>query len=267
MGKHYLSARIDLMKTVTLISDFGIKDHYAALLKGAMLSLNPSLNLVDVSHQVDTHDIRQAAYFLKATYKKFPKGTIHVVAVNNFYTTDYEMICFEHKEQFFIGPNNGIFSLTFDTVEEALIYKIVLDEDQRDLFSLIAHGVDLISKGLSITEVGPPLNHYEKKLAVQPVVTDNEIRATIVHIDKYENLVLNVHREFYEHISRGRDVEIYFKFHSPIKKIQNNYSDVPIGEVVCLFNAANYLEISINMGKAASQLDLNKDETIPIRFV
>ena len=255
------------MKAVTIISDFGTEDHYSAMLKGAILSLNPHLKLVDVSHQVDTHDIRQAAYFLKAIYKKFPKGTIHIVAVNNFYHPDFEIICFEHKEQFFIGPNNGVFSLTFDMVDESLIYKIVFDEDSHDLFSLIAHGVALISKGLSITEVGPPLNHYEKKLAVQPVISDNEIRATIVHIDKYENLVLNVHQELFEYIRKDRQVEIYFKFQSPVTQIHTNYSEVPIGEVVCLFNAANYLKISINMGKAASQLDLMKDETIPIRFV
>ena len=152
-------------------------------------------------------------------------------------------------------------------VDESLIYKIVFDEDRHDLFSLIAHGVALISKGLSITEVGPPLNHYEKKLAVQPVISDNEIRATIVHIDKYENLVLNVNRELFEYVRKDRQLEIYFKFQSPVTQIHTNYSEVPIGEVVCLFNAANYMEISINMGKAASQLDLRKDETIPIRFV
>jgi len=258
---------LDTMKAVTLISDFGTQDQYSAMLKGAMLSLNPDLNIVDVSHQVDTHDIRQAAYFLKAIYQKFPAGTIHIVAVHNFYDPNFEIICFEHKERYFIGPNNGVFSLTFDTVDESSIYRIVFDEDRNDLFSLIAHGVALISKGLSITEVGPPLNHYEKKLAVQPVITDNEIRATIVHVDKYENLVLNVHKEFFEYIRKGRQVEIYFKFQSPVKQIHNNYSEVPMGEVVCLFNAANYLEISINMGKAASQLDLMKDETIPIRFV
>lgn len=255
------------MRAVTFITDFGIQDHYTALLKGAILSEQKDVHLVDVSHQIDTHDIRHAAYMLRATHRKFPTGTIHVVAVNNYYEKDFEIICFEYKGQYFIGPNNGIFSLTFDAVDETSIYKIMLDEADRDLFDLIAHGVSLICKDLSITEVGPPLNHYEKKLAVQPVLTDDEIRATIIHIDKYDNLVLNVHREFFEHVRKGRNFEIYFKFHQPVTEIKDNYSQVPVGDVVCLFNSANLLEISINMGKAASQLDLLKDETIPIRFV
>ncbi len=255
------------MRAVTLISDFGTKDHYTALLKGAILGQNNLLQFVDVSHEVDTHDIRQASYFLKAIYRKFPPGTIHIVAVNNYYQPDYEIICFEHKEQFYVGPNNGIFSLTFDTLDESAIYKIVLDEESPSLFDLIAHGVGLISKGLSITEVGPPLNFLEKKLDVQPVSTDNEIRATITHIDKYDNVILNVHREFFEHFRKNRPIEIYFKYNNPVKKISKSYSEVPIGDVICLFNSANYLEIAINMGKAATQLDLQKDETVQLKFL
>ena len=255
------------MRAVTIISDFGIKDHYAAQLKGAILTHHAGLQIIDVSHQVDTHDIRQAAYFLKAIHKKFPVGTIHIVAVNNYYKHDYEIICFEYKKHFFIGPNNGVFSLAFDSVDEEHIYKILLDEDEKNLFNLIGHGVGLISKGLSITEVGPPLNHYDKKIEVQPVITDDEIRATIIHVDKYENIILNIHREYFEYVQKGRKFEIYFKYFDPATAIKKTYSAVPVGEVVCLFNSANYLEIAINMGKAASLLDLHKDETIQIKFL
>lgn len=255
------------MQAVTIISDFGIKDHYAALLKGSILNLNSDLQIIDVTHQVDTHDIRQAAYFLNAICRKFPPGTIHIVAVNNYYDPEYDIIVFEYKGRYYIGPNNGIFSLAFDAIDESEIYKVEYDEDQRDLFNLIAHGVSLISQNMSITEVGSPLNRFDKKIDVQPVITDNEIRATIIHIDKYENVIINVHREFFEHVRRNRSFEIFFKYYNPITEISTTYSEVPVGEVMALFNSANYLEIAINMGKAATQLDLLKDETIQIRFI
>ncbi|MBT8190052.1 MAG: SAM-dependent chlorinase/fluorinase [Saprospiraceae bacterium] len=255
------------MQIVTLISDFGIKDHYASLLKGTILNLNSDIQFVDVTHLVDTYDIRQASYFLNAICKKFPKGTIHIVAVNNYYDPGYEIICFEYKGHYYIGPNNGVFSLAFDSIDEEHIYKIEYDETERDLFNLIAHGVSLISQQMSITEVGTPLNSFEKKIDIKPVQTQNEIRATIIHVDKYENVIINVHREFFEHIRNDRPFEIFFKYYNPITEISNTYSDVPIGEVLALFNSANYLEIALNMGKASSQLDLLKDETIQIRFL
>jgi len=255
------------MRAVTLISDFGTKDHYTALLKGAILGQQDLLHFIDVSHEVDTHDIRQAAYFLKAIYRKFPPGTIHIVAVNNYYQPDFEILCFKHKEQFYIGPNNGIFSLAFDALEEITIHRILLDDLEHSLFDLIAHGVSVICQGHPITQVGPPLNYLDRKLDVQPVSTDNEIRATITHIDKYDNVILNVHREFFEHFRQNRRIEIYFKYNNPVTRISKTYSEVSIGEVVCLFNSANYLEIAINMGRAATQLDLQKDETVQIKFL
>jgi len=254
------------MRAVSIISDFGTKDHYTALLKGAILSQHQDIQFIDVTHEVDTHDIRQAAYFLKATRRRMPEGTIHVIAVNNYYTRDFEFICFEYQNRFYVGPNNGVFSLAFDNLDESHIYKIMLDDGSNDLFNLIAHGVGLICKGLSITEVGPPLNVLDKKIDVQPVVNSDEIRATIIHVDKYENVVLNVHQEFFEHIRKGREIEIFFKFNNPITKISTSYSNAPVGDVLSLFNSAGYLEIAIHMGKAASQLDLLKDETIQIKF-
>ena len=254
------------MRTVTIISDFGIQDQYAGLLKAAILRQHQQLHLVDITHQIDTHDIRQAAYFIRTVSKKFPPNSIHVVAVNNYYATPFEVICFEYKEQYYIGPNNGIFSLSFDSIDESQVYKIHFDEEEQNFFELVAHGVGLICKGLSITEVGPPLNMLEKKLDIQPVITENEIRATIIHVDKFENVILNVTREYFEYIRKGRAFEIYFKYENPITKISDNYAEVPVGEVLCFFNSGGYIEIAINMGKAASQLDLVKDETIQIKF-
>ena len=157
--------------------------------------------------------------------------------------------------------------MAFDSVDEDAIYKILVDDGKADLFNIIAHGVSLISQQMTITEVGPPLNNYVKKIDIQPVVTSEEIRATIIHIDKFENVIINVHREFFEYIQKGRLFEIFFKYYDPVREISNTYADVAVGEVVCLFNSANYLEIAINLGKAASQLHLMKDETIQIKFL
>ena len=63
-----------------------------------------------------------------------------------------------------------------------------------------------------------------------------------------------------------RNFSLYFKRHDPIERISNHYSDVQIGEVLCLFNSAGYLEIAINMGKAASMLGLKMDESVQLDF-
>ena len=102
------------MSIITLTTDFGLTDYYVGVVKGAMLCQNPTLNIVDISHNVKTYDIVQASFIIKNTYKSFPKGTIHVVSVNNFINTQKSFIAIYHKGYYFIGPDNGLFSLAFE---------------------------------------------------------------------------------------------------------------------------------------------------------
>ena len=254
------------MKIVSLTTDFGTSDYYVALLKASILKRAPNLQIVDISHSVSTHDIVEGAFFLSNCYKHFPEGTIHVVAIQNYYARNSVFIAFEKNGHFFIGPNNGIFSLIFEDVPED-IYIVNLEMDQKSfLQSLISHAVGCIAHGLGLEELGPPLEQFETKLVLKPVTTGTQIRATIIHVDHFGNVIVNLTKELFEKMRKGRAFEIYYKSKDPIKWISNYYSDVPIGDVLCMFNAAGYLEIAINMGNAHMMLDLKKNETIQINF-
>lgn len=256
------------MQIVSLTTDFGIKDHYAAVLKGSILSRNKDVNIIDVSHQVETHDIIQAAFYLENALEAFPKGSIHVVAVFSYYTKNYEVITFSRNGHHFIGPNNGIFTLIFSDLDESEIHKVEFTGIQKhSLQECIAHGVACISHGLSKEEIGPQLHLLDRKLGIQPVVNKDQIRATIIHVDHFENVIVNLKKEQFEKIRGERSFALYYKHHDPITIVSTSYSDVSHGEVLCLFNATGYLEIAINMGKASSLLSLFKNETIQINFL
>ena len=108
------------MQIVTLTTDFGQKDYYAAVLKGAILSKNPTLNIVDISHNINNYDIVQAAYIFKNAWKAFPKGTIHLISVGESLSLDSGLIAFPFEKHFFVGPNNGIFSLVFSQLPKTV---------------------------------------------------------------------------------------------------------------------------------------------------
>lgn len=255
------------MQIVSLTTDFGLEDHYVAILKGSILSRKMDLNIIDLSHNVTTHDIVQAAFYLENALAAFPTKTIHVVAVHNYYRRNYEIIAFEKNGHYFVGPNNGIFTLIFDDLQEVQIAKVMIDDqDDNRLHSLIAHSVACLAHGLGIEEIGEPLSLLDRKMGIQPVVTKDQIRATIIHIDHFENVIVNLKKEQFEKIRAGRNFSIYYKHHDPIQKISLAYSDVVLSEVVCLFNGAGFLEIAINMGKASTMLSLFKNETIQITF-
>lgn len=256
------------MQIVSITTDFGLQDYYVAELKAHIYQRSEDLQIVDVSHSIDSHDIVQAAHFIDNVFRTFPIGSIHCVAVYNYYSRQSRFIAFEKEGHFFIGPDNGVFSLIFEDLRAEQTFEI--DHKLLGLESIgqiVGWTVGYISKGNPINEIGQPSTEINQKMGIKPVVTSSQIRATIIHIDHYENVVINLKKEQFEKLRAGREFQLYYKQTDPIRHISETYGDVAITDVMCLFNSAGYMQIGINMGKASSMLNLNKNETIQINFI
>lgn len=254
------------MQIVSLTTDFGIADYFVADLKASILTQYAAVQFVDVSHQIASHDIMQAAYYLQNVQKSFPVGTIHIVAVYNYYEPKSKFIAFEREGQYYLGPNNGVFSLVFDDVDPSKVREIDFGDD-LSLTKVFSNAVALISNGIALDDIGPVIDDFHTKLSISPVITQSQIRATVLHIDHFNNAVINITQPQFERIRNGRQVEIYYKQTDPIRKIYNHYGEVAVGEVLALFDSTGYLVIAINMDRASEQLNLIKNETIQINFV
>jgi len=253
-------------KFLTLTTDFGQKDYYAGMLKGTLLSAHDDLNIIDISHSVPNYDIVQAAFILKNSYSTFPKGTIHLVSVNNFYNNQSAFLVIQHDGHFFIGADNGIFSLIFPEKIEAVVELNYQGTGTGEVNRVFAQAAADLAKGKTLEEIGTPLTEIMERITFQPVVKASQIVGSVIHVDNYENVITNITRELFEQVAKGRNFNLYFKRHDEIKKLSWHYFDVPVGDTLCLFNSAGYLEIAINLGKASSLLGLNIDDTVQIEF-
>ncbi len=254
------------MKILTLTTDFGLKDYYAGMLKGSLLSAHNELNIIDISHNIPNYDIVQAAFVLKNAYPTFPKGTIHLVSVNNFYNNQSAFLVIEHDGHFFIGADNGIFSLVFHEKIEKVVELNYQGTGTEEVNRVFAQAAAELAKGKPLAEIGTPLTEIMERITFQPVVKTSQIIGSVIHVDNYENVITNITRELFEKVAKERDFNLYFKRHDAITKLSWHYFDVPVGESLCLFNSAGYLEIAINLGKASSLLGLNIDDTVQIEF-
>ena len=257
------------MNIVTLTTDFGWKDYYVGMLKGAILSQFAATQLVDISHEIANYDLRQAAYILKNAYKSFPNGTIHLISVNNFYAAERRYLLVSYKNHFFIGADNGIFSLIFTSTQPDFIYELhnVEAETIDQVKIILVRAVAFLLQNRPLTEIGIQTKKYQQRINLQPIIYQNQIRGSVQHIDNYDNIILNIDKNLWERVGQNRRFELYFKRFEPITELSINYADVPEGEVLCLFNAAGFLEIAIYMDKAASLLGLSVDDTIQIDFL
>lgn len=238
-----------------------------ALLKASVLSRVGSVSFVDISHNIAAHDIMEASFYLRSAYNHFPVKSIHICAVNIHYSKDNSLVVLQKDGHFFIGPNNGLFSLVFDDVRDADILAVKsLHKEGLDARDAITSCVE-IALGKNEEVLSIPLTfELERKINLQPVITSNQIRATIIHIDHFGNVIVNLNASTFNDVRKDRSYAIYYKSSDPVTRISKIYSDVPVGDVCVFFNSIQMLEIAINMGNAHQLLGLNKNETIQINF-
>jgi len=254
------------MPVVTLTSDFGLRDHYVALIKGALLCRQEALTIVDVTHQIDNYDIVQAAFLFKNTWKAFPPGTIHLLSINDFDKGNRPFVAIHSGEHYFIGPDNGLFSLIFEALPEE-VYLLTVPEGQGfPLKEIFGDAVGHIVSGRPFEEIGSPAGELLQRLTFQPVIGSAHIRGSIIHIDNFENAIVNISRELFEQVGQERPFALFFKRHDPIRRLSTYYHDVPVGETLCRFNSSGLIEIAVNMGNAGTLLGLQLEDTIQIDF-
>lgn len=256
------------MQIITLTSDWGLKDHYLAAVKGTIITQIPDASIIDVTHSIAAFDIISASFILKNSFSCFPEGTIHIIGVNTEATLKKSHIVALYKKHFFIGTDNGIFSLIFDEPADKIIeIDIYQDSDyftfpSRDIFVKVA--AHIVGKG-EIDSLGIIKKELNEKKFISPVVVNNVIKGNVLYIDRYENVITNISQELFRDATKGKKYSINFRSSSyEINKISNSYSDVEPGEKLAIFSTTDYLEIAINQGKASSLLGLNPSDSINV---
>lgn len=257
------------MAIITLTTDLGSKDFYQAALKGSILSILPNANIVDVTHEVPSFNISYAAFVLKNVYPYFPKGTVHLIGIDSVYNENTKYIAAKYREHYFVGADNGIFSLLFDEKPEEFVELNIMQDLKYLHFPLVdifVKAAVALAKGGKLKEVGIPASDLEERMLLHPVIERDIIRGSVIYIDTFCNVITNVTKDLFTRIQQNRDFTLYFKKNETITQLSWHYNEVPEGEKLCLFGISNHLEIAINKGKASGLLGLHLNDIIRIEF-
>jgi S-adenosylmethionine hydrolase len=256
------------MAIITLTTDLGLKDYYVSAVKGSILSQLPDVTLVDISHLVPSFNIQEAAYILKNSYPSFPEGTIHIIGVNAEATAQHAHIALQVSGHFFIGADNGIFSLLFDKTPDKIVELNIRHDSNNPTFptrDVFAKAACHLARGGSIDLIGTAKPGVNERILFRPVSIGDNLRGSIIYIDSYNNVVTNITRKLVNETGKGRAFSIRFGSHE-IEKLSVVYNDVVEGEILAMFNAAGHLEIAMNRGKASQLLNLHMGDTITLIF-
>ncbi|RFZ84703.1 hypothetical protein DYU05_03585 [Mucilaginibacter terrenus] len=257
------------MAIITLTTDLGDKDIYQAALKGSILKLLPSVNIVDITNNVAAFNVQQAAFILKNSFYYFPEETVHLIGIDTVYNTYTRYLAIRYKNHYFVGADNGIFSLMFDSQPED-IFEINIMQDLKflhfPLADIFVKAACHLANGGTLAEIGLPVTEVENKMNLQPTVDRNQIKGIVIYIDSFQNVITNITKDFFNRVQQGRRFVLYFKRNETISQLSWHYNEVPEGEKLCLFGISDHLEIAINKGNASGLLGLNLGDSVIIDF-
>ena len=130
---------------ITLTTDYGTSDHLVGVLKGVILSINPEVNIVDITHSVIAHDILDGALTVSQFYRFFPPKTIHVVVVDPGVGTQRRPILVAGDQHYFVAPDNGVLSAVYDQSEALYAWHVTSEHYFRHPVSNTFHGRDIFA--------------------------------------------------------------------------------------------------------------------------
>lgn len=254
-------------KIITLTTDFGYRDPFVGQMKGVILSICPDAKIVDITHDIESHNIEEGAFILYQSYKYFPEGTVHIAVVDPAVGSKRRALAVEAQGHYFLCPDNGILSYilsqnsfrAYTIKNERYILKLNSPTFQgRDLF---ASAASWILRGVPMEELGeqvydPILFNVEEPMKVKDKETGKtKILGKIIYIDKFGNSISNIRIDNLKILKvRVKDRELpIVKFYSEAGK-----------EASALINSDGLLEIFIYMGNVSKELGIEKNDFVEV---
>lgn len=254
---------------ITLITDFGIRDYFAGVMKGVIYNLNPEAKIIDITHDVPPGDIRGGAFHLFASYRFFPPGTVHLLVVDPGVGTGRRAIAGRSEKYIFVAPDNGLLTPVMEELEE------VVQCNREEFFlkplSHTFHGRDIfapvaahLSRGKALSTLGKriPKDNLMRIEWNKPQYGEEYIKGEVLHVDRFGNLVTNLKGEEVLRWAGEKDIELTVRG----KKVSKWASSYQEGgkEVFLITGSLGLVEISVKGGNASQILGVKRGDEIRV---
>jgi len=243
------------MPPVTLTTEWRSDDIYHGIIKGKLSNLCPGITIIDNASNIPAFDILHASFVVRNTYQNYPKGTIHIICVHSEAKQKQKYLIVRAMEHYFIGTDNGIFSLILnDEPDEVISINHPEDADEMDVFAKAAS--DLLN-GKKPVDIGIHVSEISERVPLRATIEKNVITGSIIFIDSYGNAISNITREVFLRVFENKEYSILIQNNrNHTEQIVKKYSEVAVGDLLARFNSLDLLEIAINGANVSELLGL-----------
>lgn len=263
------------MSLITLLSDFGLTDPYVAEMKGEILSADPDLNIVDVSHGIERHNITMGSFVLETASPHFPQGSIHVAVVDPGVGTGRSPLVLDCKRGILVGPDNGLLVRASERLGFKAAYQIRSDRFRREKISSTFHGRDVFARtaaklalGLKPSAAGSKIKRLVRLDIPFVSVARGRANCTVLYVDSFGNVILNLTDENIArlHLHSGDSLTIHTRRRRSPGLVAKTYSEIPLTRLAMIRGSQGYLEIAIREKSAAARLRVKPLDRVVIGF-
>lgn len=258
---------------ITIITDFG-EGYYVAAMKGVILDICRSACLVDITHDIRSHDVLEGAFTLLCTYPYFPPKSVHIAVVDPGVGSERRGIIVATKDHYFVGPDNGVFSFVYNRESVKKVISIESQNYLRGTVSPTFHGRDAFSPVAAWLALGTPLEKFGEEIedysgaTVLPVqkVEDNRIEGMVIHVDKFGNIITSISPDTAAEQFGYSGSPKFFVKGQEITHSYSYYAEAAPGEIFALIGSSGYYEIAAHRSRAADILGVERGEKVQLEL-
>ena len=258
---------------ITLITDFG-EGYYVAAMKGVILDICRNACLVDITHDIRSHDVLEGAFTLLCTYPYFPPKSVHIAVVDPGVGSERRGIIVATKDHYFVGPDNGVFSFVYNRESVKKVISIESQNYLRGTVSPTFHGRDAFSPVAAWLALGTPLEKFGEEIedysgaTVLPVqkVEDNRIEGMVIHVDKFGNIITSISPDTAAEQFGYSGSPKFFVKGQEITHSYSYYAEAAPGEIFALIGSSGYYEIAAHKSRAADILGVERGEKVQLEL-
>jgi S-adenosylmethionine hydrolase len=240
-----------MQSIITLLTDFGTSDGYVGEVKGVLVSGAQGATVMDISHDVRAQDVDGARLAVARYWRRFPKGTVHLVVVDPGVGSARAAIAVASDGRFLVGPDNGVLSPAL-LAKDARVVELPLPAHASRTFhgrDVFAPAAALLASGARLEEVGTP---FDSPIILRTPearrLGDGRVLGEVISVDRFGNLITNIVA------MNGGRVDIA----SRSLEVRRAYADVRAGELTALVGSLGFVEVAVRDGSAAATLQVGR---------
>lgn len=263
---------------ICFLTDFGLQDDFVGTCHGVIERIAPGTRVIDITHGIPPQAVMQGALVLASTLPYMPTG-VHLAVVDPGVGGVRRALALRDQEgRLFVGPDNGLLLPAAERAGIADVRELATPEYALESISRTFHGRDLfapaaahLARGVPIEELGPPVDPEAlvRLDLPQPMFRDGAVQATMLYVDSFGNIALNLTRADLDRVGvvPGTRIELDLHGQRYFAVATRTFADARPGDVILYEDSYRNMSVAINRGSAAAMLHAAPGQALTVRLL